>query len=741
MRTFDITMVVDTRMRGADARTWHACLHSLAEHGYRVGIMPIFGPLTQPHGILEPSLQPFIDRHKKLTVIDPPDTVSCHLFFGYHIACFLHQINRPCHVQADHGILRVDQPLSTRDGRKLVDIAALMNNAQEFMGLMPILAPNDPVVRADLVDLGHGNNVTADDWPPVVKAGFFSQDESRSLNRADGAPWTLGRHAADRPSCWPSRQDALSTILTPGEGWSFKLMDCGPLPAIDQAHIEFRSSVDHQRSIGDQKPEAFLHGLDAYPTTIRDGLRPYIDTALAEALAAGLPIIAPRSFASLIGTAGLLVDDTDWASSYRNLTKASLLAASEAARELAKQFASNTLQERLSPYLKAPAAATNTLTLQRDFRCPARVLFITPNGIGMGHLTRALAIARRLEPWLEPVFLTMSQGAGIIDDFGFVVEYTPYFNSYGGTDESWQSGFQAKLEQMIGFYDPRVILFDGNVPYQSLTKICRSHRERFFIWCRRGMWRKQVPHHYVERSDAFDVVIEPEDLAQSYDVGPTVARRDEVLQVPPITLLDHTEIEPRLSARQTLGLPSEGDAVLIMTGSGNNFDMSWITDIVRGTLGQRDGLTIRRAKWMIDYERSPDGDIDIEGYPFARYFNAFDFAVSAVGYNSFHELLKARLPAIFVPNENPTMDDQEARAIWAERAKIGYCVRAADKFRMSWALKKLIDSKNRQKMRTRIDALPNDNGALVIAELIRDLALCRRADHPDLHRAIRLPRD
>ncbi|MFB2607263.1 glycosyltransferase, partial [Rhizobium phaseoli] len=44
-----------------------------------------------------------------------------------------------------------------------------------------------------------------------------------------------------------------------------------------------------------------------------------------------------------------------------------------------------------------------------------RVLFVATNGIGLGHITRLMAIAERMSPDMEPVFLTMSAGSSIIE--------------------------------------------------------------------------------------------------------------------------------------------------------------------------------------------------------------------------------------------------------------------------------------------------------------------------------------
>ena len=66
----------------------------------------------------------------------------------------------------------------------------------------------------------------------------------------------------------------------------------------------------------------------------------------------------------------------------------------------------------------------------------------------------------------------------------------------------------------------------------------------------------------------------------------------------------------------------------------------------------------------------------LQDFPIASFLPAFDLAVSACGYNSFHEILSLGLPAVLMPNENPMMDAQEVRALWADRRGHAVCVRA-----------------------------------------------------------------
>ena len=70
-----------------------------------------------------------------------------------------------------------------------------------------------------------------------------------------------------------------------------------------------------------------------------------------------------------------------------------------------RHFSHETHRRRLHALIGPPSAPRPAAAPLR----PLRVLLVSSNGVGMGHLTRLLAIARRLPPPIEPVFVTMSQ--------------------------------------------------------------------------------------------------------------------------------------------------------------------------------------------------------------------------------------------------------------------------------------------------------------------------------------------
>jgi UDP:flavonoid glycosyltransferase YjiC (YdhE family) len=219
-------------------------------------------------------------------------------------------------------------------------------------------------------------------------------------------------------------------------------------------------------------------------------------------------------------------------------------------------------------------------------------------------------------------------------------------------------------------------------------------------------------------------VIEPGEFATEDDPGITAGRDGESVRVAPVTLFEPRELLDREAARGELGLDPGRIAVVVQLGARNNFDYGQIDRVVLDTLGRRVDVQLVFVDWLIGENAAelPAHIRRVQDFPVARYLRAFDLAVSACGYNSFHELLGIGLPAILVPNENPMMDAQEIRALWADRRGHAVCVRVHEIYRLAWALERLLQPDIRERVAQGAARLPPCDGAREAAALVADLA-------------------
>ena len=354
------------------------------------------------------------------------------------------------------------------------------------------------------------------------------------------------------------------------------------------------------------------------------------------------------------------------------------------------------------------------------------IILATSNGIGMGHLARATAIALELKEVANPVILSVAGGiAELPATTGIRCEYIPGKNRGWMKRHLWDSYLQARLIAAAEETGAKVISFDGVVPYPGFiaTKIQNPHLT--LVWVRRGLWQKNVLRFALPfQSRLVDHVIEPGDLARSADHGPTSRRTDAKL-TSPVTLFDSERAKSRKDARAILGLDLDKPAVLVQLGTGDSDMNEKMRAALDGLIGWHE-VQIVLTKQPVDQNGKslvPDGlDIKVIRYfPLADLLYAFDAAIAATGYNSVHELLPAQIPTVFISNIRGT-DDQDARALWCHEN--GYALRAnhSDLSSITATVAQLSNSKVRSKLHSKCGEIGETNGAAEIARILFSLA-------------------
>jgi hypothetical protein len=336
-----------------------------------------------------------------------------------------------------------------------------------------------------------------------------------------------------------------------------------------------------------------------------------------------------------------------------------------------------------------------------------------------------MAIARRLDPAFEPLVLTLSAAAPVVRELGFPVEYAASYGTPGaGSDWRWSRRLRARLRAVISETAPRVVVFDGAHPYQALIDALGGAGGVRAVWCRRPMWRPGSNRGALERTGFFHAVLEPGEVAESEDRGPTVALREQAHRVGPMVFGADEELVPRGEAEHELGLAPGQVNVLVQLGQGPQ--VAGAVERCLRHLAGREGVQVAALSSTIArLPGVPEGVVHLRStYPVSRYFAAFDLAVSAAGYNAYHELIRFRVPALYVPMPRLT-DDQPARARYAQRVGIGLGVEGPDSERIEACLDELLDSERRAAMRERLEGLRLPDGAEEAARWLGELATAR----------------
>ena len=722
----DVLIVGDFRFPGGTSSAIVSEVRALAAAGYSVGLMSLssgpFGPTRGLHaglwGLVRQGLASFV----------PPATpVRARLTCLHHPKVFEVPPATPSLIDSEHVVLVVHHPPMDATGRPQYDIDRIREVTQAYFGT-PLWAPVGPGVRAEFAKMTRPPPLTTGDWLNTIDVDLWMRPGRKPPR---GRP-VIGRHSRPEAVKWPDTRAEFLGAYPADDRVRVRLM--GYDAALDA--VVGARPANWETLPFDALPVAdFLGTLDYFSYHHGSAWIEAFGRAILEAMASGLVCLLPEHFAPVFGEGAMYGPPESVLDTVLRLEAdpAAYRRQSQRAVEIARsRFGPQVAVDRVRALIGAPGRASGARHRQQT---TGRVLYLTSNGIGMGHITRCLASAVRLEPSVDKVLVTMSKAFEVASDMGVRVEYIPFFRSIGLDHDQWTAKLDRELRSIFAYHDPNVLVFDGNVPYDGLLAALERFPQLWSVWLRRGMWRPGSGEVYVARESAFDLVIEPGELAADFDRGPTRDRAGHVLRVPPVRLLDRDELLPRQAARRLLGIAAEDQALLLQLGSGNNFDTA---DIVRAVADiahphkNRRRVRVFFARWRISNLRAPLPDwFDcLEHFPIARFLNAFDGAVALAGYNTFHENIDAGLPTLFLANENPEQDEQGLRADYAALRGLALSVGPSDPHGLARGISAILEPATQMRLRAACADLSMENGARRMSEFLSGLAVTRKALAP-----------
>jgi hypothetical protein len=327
---------------------------------------------------------------------------------------------------------------------------------------------------------------------------------------------------------------------------------------------------------------------------------------------------------------------------------------------------------------------------------PPPVVFLPTNGVGLGHAQRCAQVAGRLaaETGARPVFAAFPSCLRLIKAQGF--DAMPLVQKTGLHAEGFANDLvnSQRLEGLLP--DAAAFVFDGGYVFTSILRAVVEHRVPS-LWLRRGLWQPGQDNSVaLEREKIFQRIIVPEEafeeLNSAYSSGPHVTTVGPIVQ--------ETALAPDRRAALRQGLADRfgiefRQLVVTMLGGGVAADRSAQTAAVAAALARRPDVLHLVVVW-------PTATVEpgLFTWPNTRVVRthhagvlmaASDLAVSAVGYNSFHEAMYARVPTVFVPQMAAFMDDQSARAKAAADRGVACLVEPHQMTTLSRTLDRLLD--------------------------------------------------
>lgn len=723
MRHVDVVMATDLRLPGGTAQSVAAEARAQHAAGLSTGLVAIESPLAKTANAFAPAIQALLDDGIA-SLINREEHIHCDVAIVRHpkVAEALDVSLLP-RVQAETQALIVNQALSVpvsmrrRDANTTrFDVARAKQNLSDWFGAEPTWWPISPLVRDDMRNAGADVALADTDWVNII------EPERWRVPRTFGrhAVPVIGRHSRDDVLKWPQKNDLFRVYPTDA---SVEVAVLGGIDALVRLN-GYVPRLWRTYPFSSVPVKAFLGSLDLYVYFHHPAWVEAFGRTILEALASGLPTVLDPAFKPLFGDGAVYADVagvtntigllTESAAAYDTQVEAGVSVVNERFSSAAHTARLETLMGRTFTPAKPP---------KRDKpQSKRRVLFVSSNGAGVGHLMRLMAYAKHAPESIEPVFLTLSQGVQVVDDAGYFVEYLPSRQVTGAPARDWHPVLRERLLELIDRYDVTAVVFDGTWPYQGLLDALILSPHVRFVWSRRALWKPNVKNPFLgDRRGLVDLVLEPGDAADDHDRGPTVARRREATRVSAVRFVADDAMLEQAEARRELGIAADVTAVLVHLGAGNINDTSDVLGALVARLVHEPDTDVYVTRSIIAKDA---GDTfahvhPLSVYPLAKYLKAFDYAFAASGYNSFHELLAANVPTGWVANTDTATDDQAARARYAAHVGIGCDVTDATIGAIDAAVTVLSDQHSRQRMGERMRARQSPNGA---ADAMRAIA-------------------
>lgn len=326
-----------------------------------------------------------------------------------------------------------------------------------------------------------------------------------------------------------------------------------------------------------------------------------------------------------------------------------------------------------------------------------RIVFYSLNGSGVGHVTRGISIARavrklacELQRAVEIFFLTSSEAGAVIFSEGFPSFKMPSRTAFAMTGISTEQFSPLAAEwtkKTLQLLSPDALVVDTFPAgyYDELPPLLKIPGRAVCI-CRPIQFANVDRTAYFENLSLYDSLIIPDTKERHGDRLP-IDLEAKATYFGPALSRDSDELLTRHDARQLLNVPSDGFAIYVSAGGGGDAQAQEKIFDTYTALN-----TIPNAHFVIGAgplyfgERIYAGNVTwLTNENALELMPGFDSAVAAAGYNTFHELMFAGIPSVFLPQEK-WADDQ------ASRAELAVSVGAAKVFKSSPGHGELLDA-------------------------------------------------
>ncbi|MBC8102995.1 MAG: hypothetical protein H7Z41_10455 [Cytophagales bacterium] len=368
---------------------------------------------------------------------------------------------------------------------------------------------------------------------------------------------------------------------------------------------------------------------------------------------------------------------------------------------------------------------------------PLRVLNYAVNGLGLGHLTRLIAInrqIRRLAALLgiptEILFLTSNEGDALAYQHGFASFKIPSKSALVacGLDPVRHRKISKQwVWNAINLISPDLLIVD-TFPmggFGELFDVLDLGSKNVFIY-RAVRPQAALAPAFQSALRGYHLLLKPEEQHENDSPVPQ-GLEERVATTREILIRSVAETLPRAAAREMLGIPPDASAAVYVSvgGGGDREAEALFATVVEAARRMPSTAFCVGAGALYRGREFPAPNVTWTRRPvMMECFRAFDAALSAGGYNTVNELMHCGVPCVFLPQAR-THDDQERRVARCIRAGAGVLLGERTPAAMEAALNGLLEPEVQRRASEAASRFVPGNDALSAASEILSLTVDR----------------
>lgn len=315
---FDVILVSDFGFAGGTTQSNLQYLKEFRRLKLRVAILPWQRYAPDYEHNVNPAITTLC-RELGITTLVHGEQAHCTLLLVHHPSIMMHRPDRVPAIRADRIAVLADQAMRRlhKGANDIYEPVKVQQTLAETFGQRGRWIPTSPRVRRLLTEARHNVDLgplSEDNWTPIIDLDEFAREPRwRGTERKRAV---VGRHGRDRWFKWPATAaDVASAYVADGQ------VDVRLLGgAANAIKLLGRQPANWQLVEFDAVPVAdFLADLDFFVHCIHPDAVEAFGLNIAEAMAAGIPVICSPSFRESFGEAAVYADPQDIAPTINSL--------------------------------------------------------------------------------------------------------------------------------------------------------------------------------------------------------------------------------------------------------------------------------------------------------------------------------------------------------------------------------------------------------------------------------------